>query len=492
MADDRDTEADVRRDDGPPPADGPDAGRGTSSRAERGSGDPEDDLGEAIDDAFIAEAADAVESEDAEALFMLVEDLHETDLAELLDRLDPDERVSLVRLLGEDFDFRALTEVDENVRVQILSELTPNVVAEGLAGLDSDDAVYILEDLDRSQADAVLEKLPFAMRHRLKRSLDFPEESAGRRMQTDFVAMPPFWTVGQVIDALREEDDFPDTFTEIFVVDAAFRPLGTVKLDRLLRTRRPVKITEIMDEEPVLIQAADDQEEAARLFKRYDLLSAAVVDEGGRLVGILTIDDIVDILEEEAEEDIRRLAGAGDAEISDTPITVARSRIPWLMVNMVTVFLASAVISLFDATLNQMVALAILMPVVSALGGNAGTQAMTVNVRALSQRQITRRNALRITGREVLVGVMNGSVVAVCVGIIAAVWFGNPELGVVIACAITFNIIFAGFLGAVVPMLLDKAGVDPAVASSVFLTTLTDVVGFFVFLALASWWFNLG
>jgi magnesium transporter len=311
-------------------------------------------------------------------------------------------------------------------------------------------------------------------------------------MQTDFVAMPPFWTVGQVIDALRENEELPEEFTEIYVVDVAFRLLGTVALDRLLRTRRPVKITEIMDDEPRTIRADEDQEEAARIFQRYDLLSAAVVDDGGRLVGILTIDDIVDVIEEEAEEDIRALAGAGDAELSDTPLYVARTRIPWLAVNMITAFLASAVIALFDGTISEMVALAILMPVVTALGGNAGIQAMTVTVRALSQRQISRRNALRVVWREMLVALMNGAAVALAVGAVAAIWFFNPQLGVVIAAAIVFNIFCAGFFGATLPMLLDKLGVDPAVASSVFLTTLTDVIGFFAFLALASWWFGLG
>ena len=413
------------------------------------------------------------------------------DLAELLARLDPDERIALVRLLGDNFDFTALTELEEPVRLQILSELEPQAVAAGLADLDSDDAVYILEDLDEETSEAILGELPFAMRHRLKRSLDFPEESAGRRMQTDFVAMPPFWTVGQVIDALREDEDMPETFTEIYVVDAAFRLLGTVALDRLLRTRRPVKLSEIMDDEPHTIAAGEDQEEAARVFQRYDLLSAAVVDEGNRLVGILTIDDIVDVIEEEAEEDIRALAGAGDAELSDTPFYVARTRVPWLLVNTVTVFIASLVISLFDATIEQMVALAILMPVVSALGGNAGIQAMTVTVRAISQRQIDRRNLLRVIVREVAVGVMNGLVIAVVVGAVAVVWFSNPELGGVIATAIIFNIVTAGFLGAVLPITLDKVGVDPAVASGVFVTAIVDVVGFFVFLALARWWFGL-
>ncbi|MEM8663665.1 MAG: magnesium transporter [Pseudomonadota bacterium] len=444
-----------------------------------------------IDDAEVLEAKALIAAADSGALKMLIADLHESDVAELLSRLTADERVEFVRLLGEDFDYTALTELAEADRVQILSELDPKVVADGLADIDSDDAVYILEDLQDDQSEAILEQLPFAMRHRLKRSLDFPEESAGRRMQTDFVAMPPFWTVGQVIDALREEADLPNTFTQIFVVDATFRLMGTVALDRLLRTMRPVKITEIMDEEPRTIRADEDQEEAARIFQRYNLLSAAVVDEGDRLVGILTIDDIVDVIEEEADEDIRALAGAGDGDLSDTPVYVARTRIPWLMINMATAFLASAVIALFDGTIEAMVALAVLMPVVTALGGNAGIQAMTVTVRAISQRQISRRNVLRVVVREVLVALMNGAAVAVCVGIVAAVWFLNPQLGAVIAAAIVFNIVCAGFFGATLPMLLDKLGADPAVSSSVFLTTLTDVFGFFAFLALAQWWFRL-
>ncbi|UOM34187.1 magnesium transporter [Acuticoccus sp. I52.16.1] len=445
-----------------------------------------------VSDGLLDEVRALIGADDKEGLTALVEDLHESDVAELISRLEPDERVEFVRLLGRDFDFTALTEVDENVRLHILSELAPTDVADGLADLDSDDAVYILEDLPDEQSEAILAQLPFAMRHRLKRSLDFPEESAGRRMQTDFVAMPPFWTVGQVIDTLREEVDLPDHFTEIFVVDAAFRLMGTVKLDRLLRTQRPVKITEIMDEDPRTIQAEEDQEEAARIFQRYDLLSAAVVDDSSRLVGILTIDDIVDIIEAEAEEDIRALAGAGDAELSDTPLYVARTRIPWLMINMMTAFLASGVIALFDGTIEAMVALAVLMPVVTALGGNAGIQAMTVTVRAISQREITKRNVIRVTLREVLVALMNGTCVAVSVGIVAAVWFANIELGGVIAAAIVFNIICAGFFGATLPMLLDRIGVDPAVASSVFLTTLTDVIGFFAFLGIGSWWFGIG
>ncbi|ORE95893.1 magnesium transporter [Acuticoccus yangtzensis] len=445
-----------------------------------------------VTDDLIGRVRELVAADDRDGLNAAIEDLHESDLAELISRMEPDERVEFVRILGRAFDFTALTEVDENVRLHILSELAPTDVADGLADLDSDDAVYILEDLPDEQSEAILAQLPFAMRHRLKRSLDFPEESAGRRMQTDFVAMPPFWTVGQVIDTLRDEMDLPDRFTEIFVVDAAFRLLGTVKLDRLLRSQRRVKITDIMDEDPRTIQAEEDQEEAARIFQRYDLLSAAVVDDSSRLVGILTIDDIVDIIEAEAEEDIRALAGAGDAELSDTPFYVARTRIPWLMINMATAFLASGVIAVFDGTIGAMVALAILMPVVTALGGNAGIQAMTVTVRAISQREISKRNIIKVVMREIAVALMNGSAVALSVGVIAAIWFANIELGGVIAVAIVVNIICAGFFGATLPMLLDRVGADPAVASSVFLTTLTDVIGFFAFLGIASWWFTLG
>ncbi len=453
--------------------------------------DRADQTEDEIDDAVVAEVSALVEQGDAEALKALVADFHESDVAELISRLGNDRRVDFVRLLGDAFDFTALTELEDAARNQILSGLEPKAVAEGIAELDSDDAVYILEDLEDEQSEAILAQLPFAMRHRLKRSLDFPEELAGRRMQTDFVAMPPFWTVGQVIDALREEEDLPDNFTQIFVVDATFRLMGTVALDRLLRTRRPVKITEIMDDEPRTINAEEDQEEAARIFQRYNLLSAAVVDDADRLVGMLTIDDIVDVIEQEADEDIRALAGAGDAELSDTPLYVARTRIPWLMINMVTAFLASGVIALFDGTISAMVALAILMPVVTALGGNAGIQAMTVTVRALSQRQINKRNVLKVIGREILVAMMNGTAVALCVGVVAFVWFGSVDLGVVIAVAIVFNIICAGLFGAALPMLLDKMGADPAVASSVFLTTLTDVIGFFAFLSIAQWWFVL-
>lgn len=448
-----------------------------------------DDGGGMIMPAFMEAVDEALARGDRPRLERLVEGLHESDVAEIIEILAEGERPAFVHLLGDAFDFTVLTELDETTRLQILSQLPANEVAEGLARLESDDAVYILEDLGEDEKQAILERLPFAMRHRLKKALDYPEESAGRRMQSDFVAMPPFWTVGQVIDNLREEEDLPDQFYQIFVVDPAFRLLGTVALDRLLRTPRRVRISDIMDAEPRTVDAEEDQEAVARTFERYNLIAAAVVDENKRLVGVLTIDDVVDIIEQEAEEDIRRLAGAGDAEMSDPPLYVARSRIPWLLVNTVTAFIASFVIGLFDATIEKMVALAILMPVVTAIGGNAGIQAMTVTVRAISQQAIKKRNVLKVVAREILVALMNGAVVALVVGIVAFVWFGEIDLGVVIAAALLFNVLCAGFFGAVLPMALNRIGVDPAVASSVFLTTLTDVIGFFAFLGLAELWF---
>jgi magnesium transporter len=357
--------------------------------------------------------------------------------------------------------------------------------------LDSDDAVYLLEDLDEDDKQAILDQMSVPERLRLARALDYPEESAGRRMQTDFVAVPPYWTVGQTIDFLREDDGLPETFYEIFVVGPTFHLIGTVPLDRLLKAKRPTKISEVMHEEQQIVRATDDQEDVARLFKRYNLVSVAVVDEAERLVGMLTVDDIVDVIEEEAEEDIRAMAGVGDEELSDTVAYTARSRFPWLFVNTFTAFLAAAVIGVFDGTIEQMVALAVLMPIVASMGGNAGTQAMTVTVRALATREISRRNAGRIIRRELLVGLLNGAVLATLVGGAAGAWFLNWELGGVIAAALIINIVVAGLFGVLIPLTLNGMKVDPAVASGVFLTTVTDVVGFSMFLGLATWWFGL-
>jgi magnesium transporter len=306
------------------------------------------------------------------------------------------------------------------------------------------------------------------------------------------VAVPPFWTVGQTIDYMREDNDLPDSFSQIFVIDPTFRLLGAINLDQILRTRRTVKVEDIMHETRHAIPATMDQEEAAREFEQYDLLSAAVVDENERLVGVLTIDDVVDVIQEEAEEDLMRLGGVGDEELSDTILAASRSRVPWLLVNLFTAFLAASVIGLFDQTIERVVALAVLMPIVAGMGGNAASQTMTVTVRALATKDLDIYNAWRIIRREMGVGFINGIIFAVLIGIVAATWFSDPYLGCIIASAMVINMFVAAVAGILIPLLLDRYGVDPAVASAVFVTAVTDVVGFFAFLGLASLWFGFG
>jgi magnesium transporter len=439
---------------------------------------------------FLMHVGAAIADRDLLFLRRHVARLHESEMGDLLEAIQPEQRRQLVSLLGDDFDLAALTEVDEAIRLDIVEHMPNEQIAAALGEMDSDDAVYILEDLDQEDQEEILSKLPFTERIRLRRSLDYPESTAGRRMQTEFVAVPPFWTVGQTIDYLREDADLPESFSQIFVIDPTFRLLGAIDLDRVLRAKRGEKIEAIMRETNHPIPAEMDQEEAAQLFEQYDLLSAAVVDENGRLVGVLTIDDVVDVIQEEAEEDLMRLGGVGDEELSDTVLAISRSRVPWLLVNLLMAFLAASVIGLFDATIQQIVALAILMPIVAGMGGNAGSQTMTVTVRALATKDIDIYNAGRIIRREIGVGLLNGVIFATLIGLVAGFWFSDPNLGGIIAAAMSINLLVAALAGILVPLLLDKAGADPAVASSVFVTTITDVVGFFAFLGLATWWYG--
>jgi magnesium transporter len=404
----------------------------------------------------------------------------------------PEQRRALVQLLGRDFDFSALTEVDEAIRLDIVDNLPNEQIAQAVQELDSDDAVYILEDLDQEDQDEILSKLPFTERIRLRRSLDYPEETAGRRMQTEFVAVPPFWTVGQTIDYMREDNDLPERFSQIFVIDPTFKLLGAVDLDQILRTKRAAKIDDVMHETRHAIPATMDQEEAAREFEQYDLLSAAVVDENDRLVGVLTIDDVVDVIQQEAEEDLLRMGGVGDEELSDTVVATSRSRVPWLLVNLATAIVSATVISQFGATIEEMVALAALMPIVASLGGNAGTQTMTVTVRALATKDLDIYNAGRVIRREVMVGLLNGAIIALIIGLVAGSWFHNPHLGGVIAAAMVINMLAAALAGILIPLFLDKMGADPAISSSIFTTMITDCIGFLAFLGLATWWLHLG
>lgn len=439
---------------------------------------------------FLSQIGAAIADRDVLALKADVGRLHQSELGDLLEALLPEQRRALVDLLGNDFDFSALTEVDDAIRAEIVDHLPNDQIADAVKDLDSDDAVYILEDMDEEDRQEILSKLPFTERIRLKRALDYPEETAGRRMQTEFVAVPPFWTVGQTIDYLRDDTDLPDRFSEIFVIDPTFKLLGAVYLDQILRTKRSTKIEDIKHETRHAIPATMDQEEAAREFEQYDLLSAAVVDDNERLVGVLTIDDVVDVIQQEAEEDLMRMGGVGDEELSDTVLATSRSRVPWLAVNLLTAFLAASVIGLFDQTIQKIVALAVLMPIVAGMGGNAGSRTMTVTVRALATREIDIYNAWRIIRREMGVGMINGIVFAILIGLVATFWFENKNIGGIIAAAMVINMFAAALAGILIPLLLDKVGADPAVASSVFVTAVTDCVGFFAFLGLATWWFG--
>ena len=441
---------------------------------------------------FVERVAQAIATENSATLRELIGDLHQADVGDLVEALDPELRPRLVKLMGHDFDFSALTEIDDTVREEILDELPPAAVAEGVRELDSDDAVAILADLPKEEQTEILEQLPPPERVALARSLLYPENSAGRRMQTEFTAVPPVWTVGRTIDYLRETSDLPDRFWEIYVVDPAGRLQGTVALDRLLRTKRPVPIAELIDEELHPVRVTDDQEDVARLFEHYDLVATPVVDGADRLVGVVTFDDIVDVIEQEAEEDIRALGGVGrEEELSDPVLFVARGRFNWLLVNLATAFLASSVLGLFEGELQEMVALAVLAPIVASQGGNAATQTMTVAVRALATHELSSANAARLVLREVLVGLVNGLAFAVITGVAAAAWFKVPDLGVVIGLAMICNLLAGALGGILVPLALHRFHADPAISSGVFVTTVTDVVGFFSFLGIATLWFGL-
>ena len=441
---------------------------------------------ELLSPAFVRAVVDAIDRADRAQVRSLVLDLRPADLAELLELVRQDERHALVEMLGPDLNPETLHELDESVRDDVMEMLDPKVIASAVAEMDSDDAVYLLEDMDAHEQREILEQLSATDRAVLEKSLEYPDYSAGRLMQRELVAVPPFWDVGQTIDYMREAEQLPDEFYEIFVVDPAYRPVGTVPLSRVMRSKRPLKMSEIMEEEQTLVPVNMDQEDVALLFSKYDLISAAVVDEDERLVGVITVDDIVEVITEEATEDIRRLGGVGEEAISDTVIQTTRSRFSWLFLNLLTAILASAVIGLFDGTISQMVALAVLMPIVASMGGNAGTQTMTVAVRALATKDLVPFNASRIVTREVMVGFLNGVMFAILMGAIGGLWFENAALGAIIAAAMIINLVAAGLAGILIPIGLDKIGVDPAVSSAVFLTTVTDVVGFFAFLGLAA------
>ena len=428
----------------------------------------------------------AVDIGDSDQLKELMEPLHPADIADLLEQINAYDRGRLIRLYGKEFDGEILSELEESVREDVITVLTPQVLAEAVRDLDSDDVVDLVEDLDEPQQEAILDALEDSGRAVVEQSLAWPEESAGRLMQREVVYAPEHWSVGQAIDYMRGADHLPEQFYHVILVDPRMHPIANVTLGRAMSSHRDVMLRDISEDMFRVIPAAQDEGDVAYAFNQYHLISAPVVDEEGRLVGVITIDDAMAVLDDEHEEDILRLAGVGEeSALSDTVMETARQRLPWLAVNLGTAILASLVIAVYDETISAMVALAVLMPIVASMGGNAGTQSLTVAVRSLATRDLTAANVWRVIRREALVGLMNGLAFAAVMGVVAFFWFGIAGLGVVIGVAMIVNLVVAALAGTVIPVVLNRAGVDPALASGTFVTTVTDVVGFFAFLGLA-------
>lgn len=430
----------------------------------------------------------AVEIEDSARLSELMDPLHPADIADLLEQISAFERARLIRLYDREFDGDILSELDESIRNEVVALLEPGVLQEAVRELDSDDVVDLLEDLADAQQETILGALEDSDRAAVEQALTYPEYSAGRLMQREVVMAPEHWTVGEAIDHLRKtpEQDLPDQFYHIIMVDPRLHPVGNVTLGKLMRSKRTTPLKDLLEGTFQVIPAMRDEGDVAYAFNQYHLISAPVVDEEGRLIGVITIDDAMAVLDEEHEEDILRLAGVGEGSLSDRVIDTTKQRLPWLAVNLVTAIAASLVIAQFEMALAQIVALAVLMPIVASMGGNAGTQSLTVAVRSLATRDLTGSNVWRVIRREVLVGLINGAIFAVVMGIVGFIWFGSPALGYVIATAMVINMVVAGLAGTGIPIILERIGVDPALASGAFVTTVTDVVGFFAFLGLAA------
>ncbi|MDF1801781.1 magnesium transporter [Thalassovita sp.] len=430
----------------------------------------------------------AVDVGDSDQLKEQMEPLHAADIADLLEQLNTFDRRRLVQLYDQEFDGEILSELDESIREEVIAVLKPDVLAEAVREMDSDDVVDLVEDLDEPQQEAILEALEDADRVAVEQALTYPEFSAGRLMQREVVTAPEHWTVGDAIDYLRNAEELPDQFYHMTLVDPRMHPVGNVTLGKIMSSRRTVPLMQIVEDLFQVVPVTQDEGDVAYVFNQYHLISAPVVDEDNRLVGVITIDDAMAVLDDEHEEDILRLAGVSDeSSLSDSILEAAKGRATWLFVNLLTAILASLVIDLFAETINQMVALAVLMPIVASMGGNAGTQTMTVTVRALATRDLTAQNAMRVIRREVSVGALNGVLFGLIMAVVAGLWFGVPMLAAVIGIAMVLTQIAAAIGGIVIPMALDRFGVDPALASGPFVTTVTDVIGFFAFLGLSAW-----
>ncbi len=441
--------------------------------------------GYALDERLFSGVRLALAAADAERVRALFEPLHAADIADFLEQIDDGERRELLLLAPDLIDGEVLSELDEALREDVISFLPAERLAEAVRELDSDDVVDLIEDLEEPQQEALLGALEDADRVAVEQALTYPEYSAGRLMQREVVMAPEHWTVGHAIDHLRAQEDLPEQFYHVVLVDPRMKPVGQVALGKLMAARRQVALKEIAEEDFKTIPVMQYEGDVAYAFNQYHLISAPVVDDDGRLVGVITIDDAMAVLDEEHEEDILRLAGVGEGSLSDRVIETTRQRLPWLAVNLVTAIVASLVIAQFETAIAQIVALAVLMPIVASMGGNAGTQSLTVAVRAIATRDLTGSNVMRVIRREVLVGLVNGIIFAAVMGVVGWVWFGSLALGGVIAAAMVINLVVAGLAGIGIPVLLEKVGIDPALASGAFVTTVTDVVGFFAFLGLA-------
>lgn len=435
---------------------------------------------------LISSVQKAMSDGDNARLRRLVLPLHYSDVADLLERLPRAQRRDLIHVLRDAIDPVMLGELKDDLQGEVLSHLEPAEIVDAVTQLDSDDAAQVVHHLPDETRNEILEQLPAKDRAVVEEALAWPEDSAGRLMQRETISVPSFWNVGETIDHMRQADDLPADFYDIFVVDPTHKPIGTLPLNQLVRTRREVPVLDIMNSDIHPIPVVLDQEDVALHFRDQDLVSAPVIDDWGRLVGMITVDDVVDVIDKEAEEDLMYLGGISRHDLFQTTGRTVRSRFSWLSINLLTAIFASVIIAFFEATLEDVVALAILMPIVASMGGNAGTQTMTVAVRALAMRELGSGNILRFVGKELLVGFINGILFSLLIGFVVALWFASIDLGVVIAIAMICNLVVAGLAGTLIPVTLQRAGADPAIASTVFLTTVTDLVGFVTFLGLGA------
>ena len=438
---------------------------------------------------FINTFTDKIQSSDIKFINQTLKDLHESDVANLIENLSNESRTKLIEIEGFNINPEIFIELNESIQSEVLQILSISSIINIIKRLESDDSIKILENLDKQKKITILEKLPPKDKFLLEEGLSYPEDSAARIMQREFTAVPSNWSVGQTIDYLRENKDLPKEFLEIFIVDNEFKPVGTVPSSRILRTSRESKMSSIKIEMPVLISVNMDKEEVGLTFENYNLISAGVVNKDNKLVGVITADDVVTVVQEEAEEDTLRLAGVGDEEITDSVFVKTKRRFNWLLLNLFTALLATWVISNFGASIEQMVALAFLMPIVASMGGNAGMQTLAVTIRAIAKKELSTSNFNRVVGKEFIIGILNGIIFAIITGVIVQLWFKEVNLSLLIGVSMTLNMIVAGLFGILVPVSLKKMNIDPALASSVFVTTITDVIGFLSFLGLGSYYF---